>query len=217
MAAEAQITDVEIEELFRADPLDGLRFLHLERKEYLFQYIKRKARGLKPEEIADVYQDTMVDLIEIVQGPNFDSSEPMRIVRTVAGRRAFDALRRKGYRAAISLDDALHHIASDLKNSDLDFQWKLHSSDWAKFRKVMDQAIDSLPEKQKIAALAFLDVYEDVRGPKQLYLPLAERIREISGDDVTTAQAKDRWREARQTIAEKLRRAGLKILLEDDQ
>lgn len=214
MPAEADITDDDLEEAFRAGPQFGLEFLDAECKEYLFRFIKCKARSLGPDDIAEVYQETMRSLVEEVQKPSFDPAQPMRLVHTIAERRAYDALRKKGYRARISLDDALPHIARDLKDSRLEFEWRLHPDDWSKFRTVLDRTIDGLPEKQRIAAHAFLDVYEDVREQNS-YLSLAERIREVTGEDVTTAQAKDRWREARTTIAEKLTRAGLKILLED--
>lgn len=214
MAADIQIKDDELEEAFRAGPRFGLEFLESEYREYLFRFIKANAMGLSPQDVADVYQDTMLDLIEVVQKPDFDPSAPMRIVRTIAERRAIDAARKKGYRRAASLDDALNHVAEDLKDSRLEFQWHLHQGDRARFRQVLDQSIGKLPEKQRIAATAFLDVYEDVRE-KNSYFPLAERIRAITGEDVTTAQAKDRWKEARTTIAARLTRAGLKILLEE--
>lgn len=66
------------------------------------------------------------------------------------------------------------------------------------------------PPKQKIAARAFLVSYEQLR--KNDYSALAEAIHDMTGEDVTTAVARDRWREAKTTIASKLERAGLKLL-----
>ena len=65
--------------------------------------------------------------------------------------------------------------------------------------------IDSLPSKQRSAALAFLDVYEEVRRERS-YRVLKERIEEMTVDEVTVPQAKSNWHEAKKKIVEKIAR-----------
>jgi hypothetical protein len=84
------------------------------------------------------------------------------------------------------------------------------------FRQALDHAVDELAPKQRIAALAMLEVYDQVRtddSPKAL----AARIREISGDDCTASQAADRWEAAKENLAKMLAKAGFRSLFEDYQ
>ena len=86
--------------------------------------------------------------------------------------------------------------------------------EWPRFRQSLDEAIDGLPPKQQTAALAFLEVYEIVREENS-FRALAERIREMTGDDCTTVQAYDNWRAARKAIEAKLRRQKFHLLIEE--
>jgi hypothetical protein len=155
----------------------------------------------------------VADLVKYVQRSDFDPACPLKLAQSIAARRAIDVARKKGYRAADSFDEALDYVIRDLNGTKLGLEWRLLKSDWSTFRRALDTAIDGLPDKQRVAALAFVDVYEEIRSEGS-YLPLAQRIREITREDVTTAQAKDRWREARSKIALRLERAGYKTLLE---
>lgn len=84
----------------------------------------------------------------------------------------------------------------------------------AKVSTGIDKAVDDLPPKQRTAALAFLEVYEVVQEESS-YRALAERIREMTGEDCTTVQAYDNWRAARKTIAAKLSREKFHLLIEE--
>jgi hypothetical protein len=94
-------------------------------------------------------------------------------------------------------------------------EWQLMFDEQkASFRKALDQAIDELAPKQRIAAVAMLEVYDQIRSddsPKAL----AARIRELTGEDCTASQAADRWEAARDNLRSRMTRAGFKHLFED--
>lgn len=205
------VTEAELAEQFRVDPQFALGVLHSEFRENIYRYIKSVGRWLSPHEIDDVYQETFCRLIAAVRKPDFDRTRPpMPFVQDIAWKAACDWGRRKKRRTMPSIDAAYEQIADDLKDTTVRREWQLVKPDWPEFQKTLDKIIESLPPKQRIAACAFLVSYEQLR--KNDYSALAEAIHDMTGEDVTTAVARDRWREAKKTIASKLERAGLKLL-----
>lgn len=205
------VTEAELAEQFRADPRFALQVLHSEFRENIYRYIKSVGYWLGEHEIDDVYQEMFCRLILAVQKPDFDLTQPpMPFVQDIAWKAAYDWGRRKKRRMMQSIDAAYEQIAEDTKDTTIRREWLLVKPDWPKFQKDLDKIIDALPPKQKVAARAFLVSYEQLR--KNDYSALAEAIHEMTGEDVTTAVARDRWREAKATIAYKLERAGLKLL-----
>jgi DNA-directed RNA polymerase specialized sigma24 family protein len=155
-----------------------------------------------------------LDLIRAVRRPNFDPIKPMRLVNKVLKAKVVDFLRRKRIRCCQNLDDIVELVAEDLRNSNTSYQWNLMlADDKAVFRRALDQAIDTLPPKQKSAAIAFVEVYDLIREQGS-YKPLADRIKQMTGESVTAMQAKSNWHDARSKLEEKLARAGFRSLVE---
>jgi DNA-directed RNA polymerase specialized sigma24 family protein len=205
------VTEADLTEQFKTDPQFALQLLHSEFSENIYRYIKSVGYWLSEHEIDDVYQETFCRLIRAVRRPDFDRTQPsMPFVQDVAWKAAYDWGRRKKRRMMESIDAAYEQIADDLKDTTVRREWLMIKPDWPRFQKTLDKIIDALPPKQKVAARAFLVSYEQLR--KSDYSALAEAIHEMTGEDVTTAVARDRWREAKATIAYKLERAGLKLL-----
>ena len=203
-------TEDELEQRFRDDPQFALQLLHSDYRENIYRFIKSLGWWLNAHEIDDVYQETFCRLIRAVRRPGFDPGKPMRLVQDIARKAAYDWTRRKKRRHVASIDAIYEQIADDVKDTTVCREWLTAKPDWPKFRSALDAIIDDLPSKQPTAAKAFCHVYESLR--RNDHSALAEKIREMTGEDVTTAQASDRWREAKATIACKLERAGLKLL-----
>lgn len=211
---EAVVTEDDLELAFKDDPKFGLELLHADFRAQIWRYIKSFCRSLSPEDIADIYQNAMVELVRIVKEPDFDPTRPMRIVNKVVKEKTIDFCRRKIRRKHRSLDDILPFVGGDLEDTKIGYAWNwLTDDEKLRFQQALDAAIDGLPPKQKSAAVAFVEVYEEIREAGS-FKPLADRISEMTGDIVNGMQAKSNWHEARAKLAEKLARAGFKALLE---
>lgn len=211
---DAVVTEDDLEQAFKDDPQFGLEVLDSYFREPLWRYMKSISRSLTPDDLQDIYQSAIVELIRAVRRPNFDPIKPMRLVNKVIQEKTVDFLRRKRIRRCQNLDDVVSFVAEDLRNSNTGFQWnQLLVDDKAAFRKAVDQAIDTLPPKQKSAAVAFVEVYDQIRELGS-YKPLADRIKQMTGESVTAMQAKSNWHDARSKLEEKLARAGFRSLVE---
>jgi RNA polymerase sigma factor (sigma-70 family) len=204
MQEDEPITEEDLEREFRDDPEFAFEMLDAYFREPLLRYIKSCARGLSSEDLADVYQEALMEMVTVVRSGRFNPEKPLRLIQTIAKRRAIDLARKKKVRTCTELD--LAFIAEDLKDSDIGLEWRLLGPDGQRrFRRALGAAIDSLPPKQQAAALAFLDVYEEIRRERS-YRVLKERIEEMTGEDVTTSQAKSNWHEAKKKLVEKIGR-----------
>jgi RNA polymerase sigma factor (sigma-70 family) len=209
------VTEDDLEQQFKDDKQFAVQLLDSEYREHIWRYIKSVCRYFTGDEIRDVYQDTLVEFIRRVKRPDFDPRKPLRLIQHIARCRAIDLARRKKASRIRSSGDLIEVLAVDLNDTRVSVEWKLTARDeWPKFRQALDQAIDELPPKQQTAALAFLECYQVVRA-EDSYRALAVRIQEMTGEDCTTVQAYDNWRVARKTIAAKLRRQKLNLLIEE--
>jgi len=209
------VTEDDLEQQFKDDKKFAVQLLDSEYREHIWRYIKSVCRYFTDDEIHDVYQKALYEFIRCVKKPNFDPCKPLRLIQRIAKFRAIDLARSKKASRIRNSGNLIEVLAEDLKDTRVSLQWRLIlREEWPRFRQALDKAIDELPPKQQTAALAFLEVYEVVRE-KSCYRALAERIREMTGEDCTTVQASDNWRVARKAIAEKLSRQKLNLLIEE--
>lgn len=205
MAASNPITEQELAEVFQEDPEFGLRLLYTEFRDQIARYIKSKLWGLplgiRTEEVKEVFQDTMLALLPLVRKPDFDWSEPMRIVNGIARNKARDAIRRRKYRPKEDVDGAIDQIAKDLAGTNLGMEWRLLSKlEWKEFCSELLKAVDSvLTEKQAIVARCYVDNYEDF-GERDIYPPLARLVSDITGEDENAYTIKKHWMEAKKRL-----------------
>jgi DNA-directed RNA polymerase specialized sigma24 family protein len=209
------VTEDDLEEQFKDDKKFAVQLLDSEYRERMRQYIKSICRYLSDDDIFDVYQQSLREFIRCVQKPDFDPHKPLRLIQRIIKFRTIDlARRRKGSRIR-NVGDLIEVLAKNLKDTTVNLEWRMIlREEWPRFRKALDKAVDDLPPKQRTTALAFLEVYEVVEEESS-YRALAERIREMTGDDCTTVQAYDNWRVARKTIAAKLCREKFNLLIEE--
>lgn len=209
------VTEDDLEQQFKTDPQFAVQLLDSEFREHIWRYIKSVCRYFTGDEIRDVYQDTLVDFIRRVKRPDFDPRKPLRLVQQIARCRAIDLARKKKACRIRNSGDLIDALAKESTDTRVLSEWRLVlRDDWPRFRQALDQAIDDLPPKQQTAALAYLEVYEVVQAENS-YRALAERIREMTGEDCTTVQVSDNWRVARKTIAARLRRQKFNLLIEE--
>ncbi len=217
MAAANPITEEELEEAFQDDPEFALGLLHEEFRHQIGRYIKSKLWGIPTEmraqEMTDVYQETMLDMVKVIQSPDFDGRKPLRIVYDIARKRAIDALRRWKFRPKQDVDDALQQIAKELSGAKIGLEWKLLDKVvWAEFRRALIETMcTALTPKQLIVARCFVDNFEDF-GERETYAPLARIVSDITGEVENVVTIKKLWQEAKKRLVKELTRRGFNFL-----
>ena len=212
-----EITEEELEEAFLADPEFGLRLLHTDFRDRVARYIRSRLFGIAPasraEAVKDVYQDTMVALMELTKKPDYDWHRPLGIVFGIAFNIAATVLRKRKYVAKQDVDGAIEQIARDLVGTKIGLEGKLQTRiEWDEFYRVLLDSIDKvLTEKQVVVTRCFIDNYEDF-GERDLYAPLARLVGEITGKDENAMTIKKQWTEARERLVRELSRRGFKFL-----
>ena len=86
MTTQNRLTEEELEEAFREDAEFGLELLHEEFRDRIARYIKKCGPSLTPDEIHDLYQDTMLEMVGHVRSPSFNPERPLRLVQTRSRR-----------------------------------------------------------------------------------------------------------------------------------
>lgn len=207
------ISEVELEAALRDDIEFAFYILHSEFRHDIARYIKSRAYALTPADIKDVYQQTMVEFVNVVRKPGFDFKAPLRIVFDIAGKRAIDALRKKKYNPKMNIDGALPLIAKKMKGTRLESRWKsLDKIIRVEFFQALHDSISNLPPKLQIVARAFVENYEEF-GERQVYGPLARAVSEIVGTPVNVVTVKTQWLDARSRITQDLIKKGYGDLL----
>jgi hypothetical protein len=216
MSNHDDISDEELERLFQAsDHIFAVQMLDAYRREHMWRYIKSIYRSFKEEDLHDIYVKALEEFIECVKKPDFNPKAPIRLLKHISHKRAIDRMRSKYRARSITASDLIEPLAVDLKDSRAQMQWRLMFDEQkASFRRALDRAVDNLAPKQRTAAVAMLEVYDEIRSdesPKAL----AARIREMTGEDCTASQAADRWEAALENLRSAMTRAGFKHLFED--
>lgn len=218
MERTVSITDSELEEQFRLDPEFAIELLHEECQEHIARYLKRVTRGLLgAEDLADLYQETMIAVVETTRKAGFDPHKPWRIIWTIAKRKGIDALRRR--RVILerkNQDEMITAVAADLRGTSVGAKWTdMSRADKGRFAKALVEIVASLPERQRIVAIAFVSNFEDF-SEREIYQPLAKAVSAITGQREGVAAVKSAWRFARERIREELVRRGFEFVKRSD-
>ncbi|MCB7129871.1 MAG: sigma-70 family RNA polymerase sigma factor [Candidatus Brocadiales bacterium] len=203
----------DLEQAFRTDPKYGIECLDAFFQEEVAGYIKFVGYGaLDTHDMADIYQNVIVDLIQAVQKPNFDPTEPMRLVYRIAYTNTKDYLKKRRIRSAANLDDCLNYLTDDFKGTDVELRWKYMTKEQqTKFNNALFEIINELSEMQRITAIVFITRFKEIRDTN-LFTAVAEGIREFANIDITVAAAKGNWYRARTKIAEELLIRGFDVI-----
>ncbi len=210
MAATDPVREADLDEAFEESPEFGVQYLHSEYRERVFRHIKRCGRGFFDDhDLADVYQETVIGMLERARRPRFEPCRSLRMVLTIARNKSIDLLRERGHRINLDEDAILDVVAADTKGSDALMQWKLHASpiEARELREILLTFIATLPERQRIVAQCFIDNFEDFRQ-RDTYRPLADAVSAFTGVTVSVADVRNDWRYARQRIIAELQSRG---------
>lgn len=209
MSAGQPATQAELDQEFRTDPDAGLWLLDAEFRPYLCRCIKAVAPSIDPEELADVYQDTLLSLIRKVRAHEIDYTQPLLpLARTVARRRAMDFLRNQGHCPERGAESASELETQELLSSDLWLRWRCSRPDWESFRAALREEIGKLSKKQRIVAEAVVnhlgESWDEIR----------DEVARVTGRNETVVAVKSAWRDAKALLAERLTGRGYNFLTE---
>jgi RNA polymerase sigma factor (sigma-70 family) len=210
MAATDPLTEADLDTAFESSPEFGIRCLDSDFRERILRYIKRVGRGFFDiHDMLDVYQETLIGVLERARQDGFDPYRSLRMVLTIARNRGIDLLRQRGHRINLDEDAILDAVAADTKGSDLFRQWRLHvfPAEASELREILLAFIATLPERQRIVAQCFIDNYEVFRA-RDTYRPLANAVGAITHVTESVAAVKSEWRYARERIIAELNRRG---------
>jgi DNA-directed RNA polymerase specialized sigma24 family protein len=211
MATPNPLIEDELDSAFREGSVFGVQYLVSECRDLILQHIKRAGRGfLNPDELAVVYQDTIVGVIEKTKEPGFDPCRSLRMVYAIARNKAVDFLRiRKKHRVNMDYDAILDAVATDTKDTDLGFRWRLKvgSGEAKELREIVSKFILTLPERQQVVAQCYVDNFEMLR-PRAIYKPLADAVSAVTGITESVADVRNDWRYAREKIIAHLQGLG---------
>ncbi len=214
MAPTDPVSQADLESAFRDDPDSAFELLDAGYRENILRYIKLKTFGLLDEdELMVAYQESMLALVELARRPGFDARRPLRIVYEIARNKGMDILRDHGHRVNTNEDAIVDWVAADLKNTDLGYKWcaNIGPTEAKEFRVVLLEIIQTLPTRQRIVALCFVDHFEDFRT-RDIYEPLVAAVSVVTGEVESVAAVKSVWRFAREKIAAALARRGYSFI-----
>jgi DNA-directed RNA polymerase specialized sigma24 family protein len=204
----------ELESLLATDPVCFIKALDLHYRKILARYIERWTCGvLDPEELKDAYQEMMAAVWKRVQQPGFDQHSPLRMVYTIA-RNVAVTMRRRRLRQPFCADyeAVAQAVGEDLTGTQAGLEWRLLSADERReFQDAVADIIARLPPRQQMAAMAFVEIYEELLV-KNTSVPLAAAMSRLSGKNEDVAAAMSAWRFAREKIREDLLQKGYGFL-----
>ncbi len=203
----------DLEKAFKDSPKYGMECLECFFSEEIASYIKCVGHGaLDDNDIADIYQEVMLEMIIACRKPRFDTNEPMRLVYRIAFTNTKEFLRNRGLRSGANIDDCLEYLGADFKDTDVELRWKHMSAEQQlKFRFALFDIINTtLPEMQRATANVYVTRFKDTRETDR-FEAVAAGVRAHTGKDITAAAAKQNWYRARIIIANELKKRGFDV------
>jgi DNA-directed RNA polymerase specialized sigma24 family protein len=202
------VTEQELDEAFRADPEFGLVALDADFRKDIGRCIKSVGWSFDSHEIWDVYQQVLLELVEMVREDRVDTNEPLLpLVKTIARRRAVDHLRKKGHRPKRNLDGVFEKLAEALSSSNLNLRWKyLDRMVQQEFRAALMEEVSQLPTKQRVVAEARINHFEES------WETVKEEVSRVTRKKETVVAVKSAWRDAKEVLRDKLTRRNFNFL-----
>lgn len=174
MTAEQSLSDEELDDFLREDPDLFVEAVYESRRRQLFRYIKRYSWGvLSPDELKDVFQETMIGLIKRVRGNEVEPEGSMRLVYAIARNQAITA-RQKKVRLSGRADTDQQLVdafaTADLDGTSFRIRWKFADPlEKSELEEALVDMIASLPDRQKLVTHIFFEIYEEIRERDKLH------------------------------------------------
>lgn len=177
-----------------------------------FQRIERTLRGkfmqgardrmpwLGAEDLADIWQDTLRDLLSAIRGGRVDLGRALRPwLWTVFQRRALDHVGEER-RQRLMWERAKERLRGTSVGALVE---SLSAEERARVMGRIRRAVETLPERQKAVIQTFIERYPLLKTREDLRRALSER----TGKEETGASVRRAMEEARRKVAEILRRS----------
>ena len=164
-------------------------------------WIRKCFPGMAPEDLADVWQDTLVDVLKIVKDGRFDATRPLvPWLCTLAYRRATDITRRK-----TSSSEVLERVGRELAGTDVGERWRgLSTMQRDEALELTLEHILTLPRMQRVVLQVFSDRYPETARMEVLRAEVSRAL----GDEVTLAAVKRALQEGRRKVREYFEQKG---------
>lgn len=176
----------------------------------LYGWLRKNFPGMSPEDLADAYGETLLDVLKAARGRRFDGDRPlMPWLCQIAYARAVDRTRR-----STSRDAMLAAFGERLRNTQTGQRWKtLSPAERNEVMALIRDAIATLPGKQRQVFQVFIDQYPETSSMKVLRM----RVSELTGQEQTLVQVKRAFQEGRAKVREFLRRKGYDFERQGDE
>jgi DNA-directed RNA polymerase specialized sigma24 family protein len=176
------------------------------------QGINRVTRGsLSPEDLWDVYQETLCESWKRVRDKNIPAEEYLPMMRAIAYCNGLDELRRRRKRPLTNLGEALYTIEDPRHCSGRGSWWqRMGQAEREEFGAALLDAVAELPLRQRLVAEVFLKHYQEF-GERATHGRLTELVSAVTEQPENVVTVKSLWHTAKRTIAAALRRRGYDV------
>jgi len=174
----------------------GVEKFHEAKCGHICRIIQNANRYLDRHGIEDVYQDTIVILLEKAKSRDYDAKgDLIAYVGRIAKNKARDHYRRAEMHKKHA--DAIAKAIEDrLRLTDIGRQWsRKQSEERTKFNIIVNRVIDSLPKIQRAVTIAWIDVF-----PAMQWQLIASAASRLANHHITIPSAKSAWAEAERKL-----------------
>lgn len=160
-------------------------------------WIRKKNPGIFPEDLADIWQETLLGILKAVTNERFNPEGSLKAwVTTIARNRTYDRYRRKHRE-----EKALNAIGAALKMTETGAKWReINSKDRAETLSLLRAEISKLPYKQRVVIRVFVEGYPETDSMEILRLEVSK----ITKEEETRASVTRALQEARKKMRTKL-------------
>ena len=174
--------------------------------------IRQVALSISPEELAQVYQEVLLNVWDAAREKRYDANQPLLpFLFTLAQRRAVDWIRKTQTRRK-NESELLDEIAKALKDTRVGEAWQIvaEKNDGHNRMEIIRRAIMRMPQRQRQVAAVIIEHF-----PKELTSQqICDEIYENTRERLTVLAIKGARREAGKKIKEVLINAGY---MEEDE
>lgn len=188
----------------RREVAEALEEISAQLRDGICGWLRRSFPALSAEDLADVWQDTLLAVITALRRNRFDADRPLvPWLSAIASRRAIDLARRRSSHAR-----ALDVLGRELSRTAVGRRWALLGA--AERREILDllaAEIAGLPPRQRLVLRTFSLHYPETADMEVL----RKRVSAALGEEATIASVKRALQEGRRKLRELFERKGYRV------